>query len=111
MVLQKADQPERLEPVAHLLRGLDHRREGTSGAGIEIEHQAARHLGLVRLAVPGMELERGDLGHRRQALDAVDLQIGLAVAEHRHQFEQVRRARHGVALEELLAADAVRARG
>ena len=66
---------------------------------------------MLGLAVPGMQFERRDLGDRRQALDAIDLQIGLAVAEDRHEFEQVGGARHGVALEELLARKRRPARG
>ena len=54
-----------------------------------------------------MQLERGDLRDRSQTLDAIDLQIGLAVAEHRDELEQIRCARHGVALEELFARDTV----
>ena len=57
--------------------------KGTSGTRIEIEDQAAGHLRLLRRAVPGMQLERADLGDGRQTLDPVDLQVGLLVAEDR----------------------------
>ena len=55
----------------------------------------------------GCSSSAADLRHRGQPFDPVDLQIGLAVAGNLHQFEQVRGARHRMALEELLAADAV----
>ena len=54
-----------------------------------------------------MQLERRDLRDGRQALDPIDLEIGLTIAGDRHEFEQVRRARHGVALKELLAGEAI----
>lgn len=40
-------------------------------------------------------------------LDAIDLQIGLLVAMDLDQLQEVRRALHGMPLEELLAADPV----
>ena len=54
-----------------------------------------------------MKLERGDLCHGRQPFDAVDLKVGLAVARDRHELEEIGRTRHGMALKELLAADAI----
>ena len=106
--LAEADKPEVIQPVAHLPCGFDDRRERNVGAGIEIEHKTARHLRLLRLAIPGMQLESANLRDGNEAFHAVDLQIGLLVAEHRHQFQQVGGSRHGMALEELLAADPVR---
>ena len=55
-----------------------------------------------------MQLDGADLRDGGQSFDTVDLQIGLLVAKHRHQFQQVGRPRHGMTLEELLAADPVR---
>ena len=55
-----------------------------------------------------MEFQRRDLGDRRETLDPVDLEIGLAIARNRHEFEQIGRSRHGMALKELLARVAVR---
>ena len=111
MVLQKLDQAELVQPLAHLPRGLDDRREGDVRAGIEIEHQPAGDFRPTGLAIPGMQFEGADLRDARPALDPIDLQIGLAVAEHRHQLEQVGGARHGVALEELLRRRCRPARG
>ena len=54
-----------------------------------------------------MQLEAADLRHRRQPFDPIDLQIGLAIAGDLDELQQVRAARHGVALEEGLAPDAV----
>src|SRR6266446_8900518 len=55
-----------------------------------------------------MQLQPTALGHRRKALDTIDLQIRLAVARDLHEPQQFRLARHGVALKEGLALDAVR---
>ena len=105
--LAEGDEPERFEALAHLLGGVDHGREGDVGSRIEIEHEATRQRGMVRLAIPGVEFHGGDLGHGDQPFDAIDLQIGLAVALDGRQLDQVGDARHGVALEELLAIDAI----
>jgi hypothetical protein len=55
-----------------------------------------------------MELDSADLGHRGKAFYAVDLEIGLMVAEHGHQLQKVGCPGHGVSLEELLSANSVR---
>ena len=55
-----------------------------------------------------MILDGGDLRRGDEAFDAVDLDIGLAVALDLRQREQVRHALHCMALEEPLAVDAVR---
>ena len=78
MVLQKLTRPSVVEPSAHLLGRLDDRGESDVRARIEVEDEAAGHFRLARAAIPGMQLERRDLRDRRQALDAVDLEIGLA---------------------------------
>ena len=95
------------EVLPHILGGLDDIGEFDLWCGIEIEHQPAGNVGRVRRTIPGMQLEPADLRHGRQTFDAVDLQIGLAIARYFYQFQQVRGAGHRVALEELFAADAV----
>ena len=54
-----------------------------------------------------MQFEAAELRHRGEAFDAIDLQIRLAIAGHFDELQQVRGARHGVALKEGLAADPV----
>ena len=54
-----------------------------------------------------MEFHGRDLPHGDQAFDAVDLQVGLAVAFDDRLLDQLGDARHGVALEALLVIDAV----
>ena len=104
MVLQKLSRPTRRQPLPHLLGGLDHLGKIDIRRRIEIEYQPARHVGRIRRAIPGMQFEPADLRHRGQPLDAVDLQIGLAVAGDLDQFQQLRGAGHRMALEERLAA-------
>ena len=56
-----------------------------------------------------MQLQRGDLRQRSQSLDAIDLEVGVAVPRNPHKADQAGEAAHGVALEESLAVDAIRA--
>ena len=61
-----------------------------------------------RLVVPRVVFDGGDLRGGDQTFDAVDLDVGLAVAFDLGQREQVRHALHFMALEEALAINAVR---
>ena len=108
VVLQKATRPSCFEPVAHFLGGGDDGREGNVGGGVQVEHKAPGKRWMMRLAIPGMELHGRDLRHGDEALDAIDLQVGLAIAFDGGELDQVGNAGHGVALEELLVIDAVR---
>ena len=54
-----------------------------------------------------MKLERGDLRYGGQPFDTVDLKVRLAVARDRHELEEIGRTRHGMALKEFPAADAI----
>ena len=81
--------------------------KATSGAGSRSNTRRPGKRGMVRLAIPGVEFHGRDLGHGDQPFDAIDLQIGLAVALDGRQLHQVGDARHGVALEELLVIDAI----
>jgi hypothetical protein len=65
---------------AQFVGRIDHAREFDVRPRIEIEDETARHVGLERLAIPGVEFERRDLPKRDETLDAVDFDIGLAVA-------------------------------
>ena len=105
--LAESLQAQRLQPFGDRQRALDHVAETQVGRRIEIEHQPARQLGLAGLAVPGMQLGGAALARRHQPFDLVDLQVGLLVAFDLHLFQEIGTARHGVALEEDLAADAV----
>src|SRR5215469_13757253 len=95
------------EMLPHSICGFHHVGKIDVRRGIEVEHQSSRHVILVRRAIPGMQFEPTELRDRSKALDMVDLQIRLAVAGNPHQLEQLRRALHAVALEELLTLDAV----
>src|SRR5580693_4372118 len=55
-----------------------------------------------------MELDSADLGARGKAFRAVDLEIGLTVAEDCHQLQKIGCPGHCVPLEELLSANSVR---
>ena len=79
--LAEADEAELLQPLAHFARGIDDVVEGQARAGIEIEDQPARRLP----ARPGAQFQGCSSSapiwaSGGQALDAVDLQIGLLVA-------------------------------
>jgi hypothetical protein len=54
-----------------------------------------------------MQLKGRNLSDGRQTLNPIDLQVGLAVAKDGNKFEQIRRAWHGMTLEELLTREAV----
>src|SRR6185312_10311135 len=105
--LEEGLETQPLEPLAHFARGLDHRLEVDIGRRVEIEHQPFRDLRLLRRAVPRMQLQRGNLRKSSQPFDAVDLHIGLAIAGDPRKADQAGETRHGVALKEPLAADAV----
>jgi hypothetical protein len=77
--LAEADETQIIEAVAHFSRRLDDRRERHLRPRIEIEDKAAWNLRLLRLTIPGMELDGADLGDRGKAFFPVDLEIGLAV--------------------------------
>ena len=54
-----------------------------------------------------MQFQSAYLGNRGECFDAVDLHVRGLVAAHLDEVEQLRHARHGVALKEMLTADAV----
>ena len=107
VVLQKATSPRASQSLADLARGVHDVVEVDVGCGIEVEHEASRHLRIAGLAVPGMQLDAAHLRDRDQPLDTVHLQVRLRVAAYFHQLQQVRRPRHRMPLEETLALDAV----
>src|SRR5579883_2926216 len=99
---------ELLQPLTQRQHAPHHLVERDVGRGIEIEYQAPRELRIAGLAVPGMQFGRADLRRRRQRLDAVELNVRLLLAAHLGVGDEVRAARHDMALEELLVAvDAV----
>ena len=105
--LAEALQADIGQMLPHVLGGFDDIGKFDIRRRIEIEHQPARDIGRIRRAIPGMQFEAADLRHRRETLDAIDLQIRLAIAGDFHQLQQLRGARHRMALEEFLAADAI----
>jgi len=48
--------------------------------------RAGRGFLAILLAIPRMQLERGDLSQRGESLSAVDFQIGLAIAREQAKF-------------------------
>ena len=106
--LAEADEADRLKTIPQIARRLDHIGEGDLRSGIEIEDETARRVGVVRLAVPGMEFDSACLGERDQPFGPVNLEIGFLVVADLDEFQQARRARHRMALEKLLVLDAVR---
>jgi hypothetical protein len=60
--LAEADESEIVQPIAHLFGGFDNHGERDIRSGIEVEHEPARHLRPFRLAIPGVEFQRGNLG-------------------------------------------------
>src|SRR5262249_8835993 len=73
--LAERDEPKGFEALAHLLGRRNHLGESDVGVRIEIEDQTTGNGGMVRSAVPGIELHGGDLRHGDQTFDPVDLQI------------------------------------
>ena len=55
-----------------------------------------------RLVIPRVVFNGCDLGCCDQALDSIDLDVGLAVAFDLRKADKVRHAEHGMALEEAL---------
>ena len=107
--LEEALEAQLLEPLTQLARRLDHRFQPHVRRGIEIKHQPAGHFRPTGNAVPRMQLQRGDLRQRGESIDTIDLEIRLAVPRDPRKADQAREAAHGVALEESLAADTIRA--
>ena len=104
----EAHEANGFEPVANFTRALDDRREINIRRGIEIEDEAAGHLGIPGLAIPGMQLQSGQLRNFRETLDSIDLKVRLLAARHLRQREHARRARHRMALKKMLSANSVR---
>jgi hypothetical protein len=107
VVLQKLMRP-RASALAHVAGSFNHDRESHIRPRIQIEYQTTGDFRLGRLTVPGMQLEGCDLSDSRQTLNPIDLEVRLAVAKDANKFEQIGRARHRMALEELLTAKAIR---
>jgi hypothetical protein len=84
----KTDETEFVQALPHLAGGLDDGRKGDVWPRIKIENEPARHLRLFWLAIPGMKLKGGGLRESRQAFDAIDLEIGFAVAGDGHEIKQ-----------------------
>lgn len=71
----KSLEANRLETVPHLIRRIDHPREGHLRTGIQIKHQAPRDFWLPWQAIPRMNFQGAHLGNRRQCFEPVDLHI------------------------------------
>ena len=60
---------ERFQTSLHLLRSLDNTGKVDLRCGIEVKDQAAGHLRLMGLAIPGVKFDRAQLRDRCQAFD------------------------------------------
>src|SRR5215470_13931322 len=106
--LAEGHEAELFQARLQLFGGFDHSIEGDVRRGVEIENETTRNPQMTGLIAPGMILNGCDLRRRNQALDAVNLNIGLAVPFYGHQADQVGHAAHRMPLEEALGIDAVR---
>ena len=76
----ESNEAEFLQSFAQLERGVDDFRKLDIRRRIEIENQASRHVGLERRAIPRMEFQCRNLTESYEAFDAVDFDVGFAVA-------------------------------
>ena len=109
--LAEGNEAKLLEAAAQLLGRRDHGRECNVGRRVEIEDEPPGNGRMMRLAIPGMEFHRRDLAHGDQALDAIDLQIRLAVALDGDQLDEIGDAGHRRAAERSSARGCRPARG
>ena len=106
--LAEGGEAQPLQPLPHLLRRRDHPSEGHVLGGIEVKDEPVGVLDIVCPGAPGVDLRHPHLRQRNQPLDAVDGEVGRALASHGHLPDQMGETRHGMSLEETLGADAVR---
>src|SRR5262245_60590675 len=106
--LAEGHEAELFQTRLQLFGGFDDSIEGDVRRGVEIKNETTRNPRMTGLIVPGMILNSRDLCRRNQALDAVDLNIGLAVSFYGHQADEVRHAAHRMPLEKALGIDTVR---
>ena len=108
VVLQKAARPSRSSRSRISCAAVDHAGEGQVLGRVEVKDQPVRTLDILRPGTPGVDLRHPHLRQRDQPFDAVDGEVGRALASDRHVPDQVGQAAHGMPLEEALGADAVR---
>src|SRR6202045_2832601 len=105
--LAKADEAEFVEPLSHFLGRFDDGGERDVAARVQIEDKTPRNFRMLRLAVPGMQFERGHLRDSGETFHSINLKIGFAIAGDGYELQQIGGAWHGMPLKELLASDAV----
>jgi hypothetical protein len=86
------------------MSGLDHPVKRHVWRRIKIKCEPAGPVGVSRLAVPGVQLESCRLCDGREAFEAIDLEIRLAVPGYGRHFQQIGNASRGVSLEEMAPA-------
>ena len=106
--LAKCPQSHLAQTLADFKSPCDDCREFHIWRRIQIKHQTPGHLRIIWRAVPGMHLERADLRDSGKRFDSIDLHVRRLIAFDLRQGEEIRNAGHRMALEELLAAYAVR---
>ena len=108
VVLQKAFMPSFSRRSLRSRAASTTRTNFTSGAGSRSKTSRPGTLRMARLAVPRVQFDAAHLRCSDQRLHAVELEIGLSIPRDLDEADQVRSAGHRMALEESLAADAVR---
>ena len=97
-----------LEHRPHLLRRRNHGVEGDIRCRIEIEDQSRRHIRFARFRAPRVQLQHRGLRHGDKTFHGVDGHIGFLAAADVYRRDILLRAGEHMALEEVLAFDAVR---
>jgi len=105
--LDEGMHPLGLQRRPHRLGRRNDRRKIQSLVRVEVESYLFRRFRIARPTAPGVQLEPPRLGDGDQAADIDDGDIGFALV-HVDQLQARVRPRHGVALEEGLAAYPVR---
>src|ERR1700716_3065744 len=101
--LAEADEAEFVETLSPFLGGLyDGGKRDIGGRG-QIEDDTPWNFRMLRLAVPGMQFERGHLRDSGETFHPIDLKIGFAIAEDGDELQQIGGAWHGMTLKKLLA--------
>jgi len=107
----EALQADLQQAVAHIARTRLHVRPAHAFAGVQIEHQPVRMLGILDRRAPRVQLQRVHLHQLQQATRIIDVDVVLAAALllQRHRMHGVAQAGAMVLLEEAGLADAIRA--
>ena len=85
--LAEGEEPQGFEPRAHLQRGGDHGGEGHLRRGVQIEDKSPGDVRLVRLAIPGMNLDSRRLGYGGKPFGTINLKVRLVIARDSDQVD------------------------